>query len=310
MTPPSDVAVFARTHVPPGVLKRQIPSGCVAYPGLQFSTPEGFRPLEMDVFVPADVDAAPCVVWIHGGAFMFGSRRHPPTEWPAGLLFKKLIDAGLAVASIDYRHARESPFPAQLHDAKASVRYLRAFAVELGIDPERIAVWGESAGGQLASLVGMVREDAELEGTEGVSPGRSDVAAVVDFYGTSDIATVGSMIDKMPAHVRAALERSGRPIVEPLNVLVEGSPLRDARAAASPVSHVAEGAPPFLIVHGEDDRGVPISQSEELVAALERCGVPVEFVRVPGAGHVFGGVDPEPQLDVAVTFLRHQLTTA
>ena len=301
--------VFARTHVPPGVLGAQVPTRSHPHRSLVYSTPEGYRPLELDLYEPVGApDPVPCVVWIHGGGFMFGSRLHPPTEWPAGAVFHALVDAGLAVASIDYRHAGEASFPAQLHDAKAAIRYLRAYAPELGIDPARIGVWGESAGGQLAALVGLVHDDAALEGGEGVVEGSSTVDAVVDFYGTADLVGLEPMIERMPPHVRAAIEASGRPFRDPIDVLLDGSPLPDARATASPVTHVHSDAPPFLIVHGEADVLVPISQSERLVAALRAHGAAADLVRVPGAGHVFGGVDPAPQLQRAVEFLRAHLS--
>jgi acetyl esterase/lipase len=297
-----------RTHVPPGDPVATPPRGARAHPSLVFSTPEGYRPLELDLFVPDSAgEPVPCVVWIHGGAFMLGSRMHLPAEWPPGVVFQALVDAGLAVASIDYRHADEVPFPAQLHDAKAAIRYLRLYASELGIDPERIGVWGESAGAQLASLVGLVQGDPALEGREGVTAGSSEVDVVVDFYGAADLSTLASLVDNVPPHIRAAIVAAGRQVRDSSEVLLAGSPLPDARSAASPVTHVRADAPPFLIVHGESDFLVPVDQSESLQCALQEAGAMVEFVRVPGAGHVFGGTDPRPQIDRAVAFLRERL---
>lgn len=299
---------FGRSYFSPDELCAQQPTGARSFRDLIYAAPHGFRPLELDVYVPAGANApVACVVWIHGGGFAMGSRRHPPLEWPPGAVFQLLIDAGLAVASIDYRHTAEAPFPAQLHDAKAAVRYLRAYAGKLGIDPQRIGVWGESAGGQLAALVGLVHDRVDLEGAEGVVEGSSAVAVVVDFYGASNLETIGDISDRMPPHVRAFFEQMGGPPPDPRHALLAGSPLTDAQAAASPVTYVRADAPPFLIVHGDADFVVPISQSEELTVALEHAATHVEFDRVPAAGHVFGGVDPLPYLKKAVEFLRRAL---
>jgi acetyl esterase len=305
---PKSVPSFLRTHVPPGDPVATPPHGARARASLVFSTPEGYRPLELDLFVPETANGpVPCVVWIHGGGFMLGSRLHLPSEWPPGIVFQALVDAGLAVASIDYRHADEAPFPAQLHDAKAAIRYLRRYASELGIDPGRMGVWGESAGAQLASLVGLVQGDPALEGREGVTAESSEVDVVVDFYGVADLSTLGSLVDKMPPHIRTAIVAAGRQVRDSREVLLAGSPLLDAGIAASPVTHVRVDAPPFLIIHGDADFLVPIDQSERLYDALQGAGATVEFVRVPGAGHVFGGTDPRPQMDRAVAFLRDRL---
>lgn len=299
---------FDRTHFMPTELKAHHPKRATAHRDLVFAATQGFRPLELDLFVPTEAEArVPVVVWIHGGGFAMGSRLHAPLEWSPGAVFQPLIDAGLAVATIDYRHSGEAPFPAQLHDAKAAVRYLRAFADELGIDGDRIGVWGESAGGQLASLVGLVVDSPELEGHEGVAEGDSAVAAVVDFYGASNLETIGDIADRMPPDVRAFFDGIGGPPPDPRAALLAGSPIADARAAASPVSHVRGGAPPFLIVHGEDDFVVPIAQSEELQRRLSAAGAQVQFVRVPRAGHVLSGVDATPYLAQAVGFLRDTL---
>ncbi|GAA1960216.1 hypothetical protein GCM10009776_23480 [Microbacterium deminutum] len=272
--------------------------------------PDGYRPLQLDLYVPADRSGpVPCVVWIHGGAWLFGTRLAPPDYWPAGALFQAAVDAGLAVASIDYRHSREAPFPAQLHDAKAAIRYLRHFAGQVGIDPTRLGVWGESAGGHLAALVALI-DDPELEGADGVVGPASSVSVVVDFYGVADVDILPSFFDAMPQEWIEELRAKGDPgAAEPIDVLLAASPLpRDeARRLVSPVTHVTADAPPFLLIHGEDDALVPIGQSEQLLTALEAAGAEVELVRVPGADHVFLGTDPMPQIERAVAYLRDKL---
>jgi acetyl esterase/lipase len=294
----------------PGTAERQHPIGAVIHPALTYSTPDGYRPLHMDVYVPTGLDSPPpCVVWIHGGAWLFGSRQTPPDYWPEGALFQTTIDAGLAVASIDYRHSREASFPAQLHDAKAAVRYLRRFADQLGIDGTRIAAWGESAGGHLAALLGLVIDPA-LEGTEGVLGESSAVDAVVDFYGVSDVDTLPSFLDTLPPEFVAQLLAQGPASeADPTSVILARTPLdqTDARRVLSPVHHARAGAPPFLLVHGDADGLVPRSQSDQLLEALAAAGVPADLLIVEGGDHVFLGADPLPPIRHAVEFLRARL---
>ena len=193
----------------PGEAERHHPLRADIHPALTYAMPDGYRPLQLDLYVPAERSGpVPCVIWIHGGAWLFGTRQTTPDYWPAGFLFQAAIDAGLAVASIDYRHSREAPFPAQLHDAKAAIRYLRRFAGELGLDPERFGVWGESAGGHLAALVALV-DDPAFEGSDGVVGASSTVSAVVDFYGVADVDTLPSFFDSMPPEWIENLQAQG-----------------------------------------------------------------------------------------------------
>src|SRR5215213_8390258 len=165
-------------------------NGSKRYEGITYAVAPGYRPLQLDLWVPASRTAPPLVVWIHGGGWMFGDRRYLPETLRPDQLFDALVAAGLAVATIDYRHALEAPFPAQLHDAKAAVRYLRAHADELGISTERIGIMGESAGGHIAALVGLTAHRPDLEGTHGVLGESSAVDVVVDWYGPADLGTM------------------------------------------------------------------------------------------------------------------------
>ena len=284
----------------------QYPHGATRHEGLTYAAIPGYRSLLMDVHVPDGVPMAPCVVWVHGGAFLSGDRRLPPGLWPTGALFQKLIDAGIAVATIDYRHAREAPFPAQLHDAKAAIRYLRGFAEVLGLDPDRIAIWGESAGSQLAMLTALSADRPELEGSIGFTGPSSAVAAVVDWYGRADAADPDEATPFPLPGWDESDEAQGR---MPMDILLAGSPLgSNAVEEASPTRRVHSAAPPFLVMHGEADGLIPIAQSDALVTALREAGVEVDVVRVPGADHVFIGTDPLPLIDHAVDWLRNQLS--
>jgi len=302
----TDAAAAPPQFLPPGTRQRHQPPGADVHDSLAYSWPNGYRAVELDLFVPSNrTGPVPCVVWIHGGGWLFGSRQVLPYEWPAGSLFTACIEAGIAVAAIEYRHSREASFPAQLHDAKAAVRYVRQFGPALGIDPDRIAVWGESAGGHLAALVGLVTDPA-LEGREGLTGPSSAVSAVVDFYGIADVDTMPNFLDNFPQEWRDELERTGQGApAEPIDVLLADSPWpRDeARRLVSPVHHVAADSVPLLLIHGETDRIVPVSQSAELHDALTAAGASSQLVRVPGADHVFSGTDPMPQIAAGVEFL-------
>jgi acetyl esterase/lipase len=260
--------------------------GSLHYTGVTYAVAFGFRPLQLDLWVPAGETPAPLVVWIHGGGFMFGDRRYLPETLRPDQVFDELLAAGLAVASIDYRHALEAPFPAQLHDAKAAVRYLRAHAGELGIDTGRIGVMGESAGGHIAALVGLTAHRPDLEGTHGVVGPSSAVDVVVDWYGPADLGTMPRAT--LPPAVAAKLPPELRvPSEDQLTRGLEGAALDDA----SPITHVTSDAPPFLLVHGTTDWLVPYAQSEQLAAELSAAGVPVRLVPVEGAEHIFTGCD-------------------
>ena len=300
--PPSDFTMPA-FRSPSSAGQSPVPAGATAHLGLTYAMPAGYREIGMDVYVPTQrTEPAPCVVWIHGGAWLFGDRRYLPDLWPTGELLGALVDRGYAVATIDYRHVREAVFPAQLHDAKAAVRYLRRFADELGIDPERLAVWGESAGGHLAALVGLVSGRTDLEGTDGVSGVDSAVAAVVDWYGVSDVRTMPSLSDSLAAMAgENPAEAAGD---EPIELMLAGALDPDTAARdLSPVCHVSASAPPFLLVHGDADGLVPIEQSERLRDRLLEAGADVTFRSVPGADHVFIGADTAPLIRDAIDFL-------
>ena len=212
--------------------------------------------------------------------------------------FERLATAGIAVAAADYRLSGEEHWPAQLHDAKAAVRWLRLRGGEAGIDTERIAAWGESAGAHLALLLGLTGE--ALDGSVGVTGGSTAVSAVVAWYAPSDLRTLPGDLDTDPdaADTREAL-LLGAPI---------GSAPEVAREA-SPITYVRADAPPILLLHGEDDRLIPCAQSERLATALDGIGAEVAFDRFPGADHMWLGSPDAASaaLDRSVEFLQRRL---
>ncbi|MFD8881784.1 alpha/beta hydrolase fold domain-containing protein [Streptomyces erythrochromogenes] len=286
--------------------------GVRRFDGITYATTPGYRPRLLDVQVPAGEGPFPAVVWIHGGGWLDGDRRYPPPTVPAALLHGAVLAAGLALVSVDYRHSLEAPFPAQLHDVKAAIRYVRAFAGDLGIDPDRIGVWGESAGGHLAALAGLVgpadgTDGVALEGTQGVGSGETGVLAVVDWYGVSDLVALASHpMPPMPPMP------SGVEFPDPYEALLGASAAErpDLARAASPVTYT-EGStppPPFLLVHGTRDGLVPYSQSEALAGALEGAGGEVTLRPVDGADHIFlGSPDIASIVEESVAFLARHL---
>ncbi|MHA6630484.1 alpha/beta hydrolase fold domain-containing protein [Pseudonocardia sichuanensis] len=276
------------------------PGGIRLLTGVPYAAVPGSRPLELDLYLP-DGGPAPLVVFLHGGGWRLGSRHAASPAYPATAPFERIAQAGIAVASVDYRLSGEAVWPAQLHDAKAAVRWLRARAGELGIDGSRIAAWGESAGGHLAELLGLTAGDAALEGEVGVTGPSSAVVAVVAWYAPSDVGAVATDIgtDPMnPSSREAQLLGAPAPAVP------------HAAAAASPITHVSPAAPPFLLLHGRADRAVPCVQSERLHDGLRRAGADVELHVYDGADHMWLGAPDAAAdaLDRTVAFLTRTLT--
>ena len=274
------------------------------HPGCVYAAVPGFRALELDLWVPAGDGPAPLVVWVHGGAWMVGHRQDFPPALRPGQLVDALLAAGLAVASIEYRLAREAAFPAQLHDAQAALRWLRHHAGVLGVDPARVGIGGESAGGHLAALVALAAGRPELRGTHGVQGPGTDVAALVDWFGVSDLEAMPEF--EVPPEIAARL--APEDLVAPEDVLLAGvGP--ELRAVSSPLPLVGPGAPPTLLVHGDADTVVPLEQSVRLHEALQAAGASSRLVVVPGADHGFtGAADPDAVVTETVEHFRVELT--
>jgi acetyl esterase/lipase len=255
---------------------------------------EGGQALAMTLFAPARVGRpVPVVLQVHGGGWQLGSRL---TTLRASRTAGDLVRAGIMVASIDYRLAPKHPWPDQIVDVACAVRFLRADAAELGIDPARIAAWGNSAGGHLVSLLGV--DGANPAWSRGPYPQESTrVVAVVDAFGPTNLTATD-----FPHVTRVLIRR----------VFGVAPGTRDpVLVAASPQLHVAAGDPPFLIVQGTADRVVPASQSKDLAARLRAVGVPAKLVLVRGGAHGLQtpGESPSPTAISGriVTYLRQIL---
>lgn len=300
--PPATV----RTIVPelPDLPPARVVDGRVVFDAVTYARPTGFRPLLMDIHLPEELDGpAPCVVWIHGGAWREGDRRFPPGNWGQDdSWFRLLVASGMAVATIDYRLSGEARYPAQLADAQAAIRFLRHHANPLGIDPNRIGVSGESAGGHLAAPVALTGDSPVASTDRSVVGPSSAVAAAVPMYPVTDLLAFGP-----EGPDGGGDELWAGPYPEDILLGQRATEAPDAATAASPVAHVHGAAPPMLLLHGAEDTLVPPGHSERLAAALARVGAPVRLELVSGGEHCFVGADPLPPLNSAVAFLAEHM---
>ncbi len=223
-------------------------------------------PMRLDLYLPEagpkDGERLPVVIWVHGGGWRAGSKNQCPAV--------PMVSRGFAVASVQYRFTNVAPMPAQIEDCKAAIRFLRARADEYGLDKDRFGAWGASAGGHLVALLGTAGDHAEWDfGPHADQSSR--VQAVCNWFGPTDIE-------------RMTRTEGGQLALTPLiGDLPKSRP--EKVKAASPVTYVSADDPPFLIMHGDQDRLVPVEQSRVLHEALRAAGVNSELVVIPGAGH-------------------------
>lgn len=248
----------------------------------------GDRSLLLDIARPKEPAEAklPVIVFIHGGGWRSGDK--------AGGLrqLMPLVASGDYVgASVNYRLSGEATWPAQIHDCKAAIRWVRANAEKYGVDPQRIGVWGGSAGGHLVNMLGTSGGVEKLEGSCGSPNESSRVSCVVAFCGPSDFTGA--------AKVEGGREPSA------VTALLGGSIEEKAELAkeASPITYVSEDDPPFLLVHGTADPIVPLEHAEKLQNALREAGVSATLVKIEGGGHGVGG--PEVIQRVRAFFDKH-----
>lgn len=235
------------------------------------------RDLKMDLIVPKNRTAhpaCPTIVWICGGAWRTVNR----SVWLPEML--RFARAGYAVASIEYRTSNEAVFPAQLIDVKSAVRFLRAHAKEFCVDPDSFFALGESAGGTLASLLGVTGDQKEFDQGDYLDQS-SAVRGVVDYYGVADLSDASAERDRMSAAVN---QNNDVPYFTFEEFLGVGYGKREAEKASA-IRYISDKTPPFMILHGTEDTVVPMAQSEKLYAALQEKGVSCEFAVVEGAAH-------------------------
>ncbi len=234
----------------------------------------GDRSLKVDVYSPKSLDKpAPGLIFIHGGGWSSGNRSDYQVYTIA------FAQKGYVAATISYRFAQEALFPAAVEDAKCAVRWMRANAAELHVDPDRIAVLGGSAGGYLALMVGYTAGDKRLEGQGGHEGVSSAVQAVVDLYGPTDL-------DSPIAHDNPTVTRF-------LGKHFKDDP--ELFRFASPINHVDAKDPPTFILQGTIDSIVPVDQSDMLAEKLKKLGVPYWYDRLDGWPHTMDIAKPVNQ---------------
>jgi acetyl esterase/lipase len=228
------------------------------------------KSLGLDLYLPANVQVPPLVVYVHGGAWMNGDK----SQYPAFL-----VERGFAVASVDFRSTNDARFPANVHDIRAAIRFLRGNASKYGYRADRIALAGASSGGHLAALVAVTGGVAALEGGQGAYARESSaVQAIVSWFGASNLTTILSQSTPDGVKMRApALEKL-------LGALPEKVP--ELTRLASPVFHVDRNDPPAMLLHGDQDLQMPVNQLLELQAAYRRAGLSAETLILNGVGHV------------------------
>lgn len=247
----------------------------------------------LDLYLPEAKSETPrpLVVYIHGGGWENGSKDQ------AGVLFGLIKDRPYAGASLNYRLTDQAIWPAQIHDCKAAIRWLRGHAKEYNLDPNKIAVFGISAGGHLVSMLGVSGGVKELEGDLGDFDNESSrVTCVLDFCGPANFLTFGgegTIIDVNDP--KTALSKL-------IGGIVKEKP--DAAKSASPVNYLTSDDAPFLIIHGDKDNIVRYAQAIEFKEALTKAGLPATLITGTNGGHVFFSA---PLFERMIAFLDHHL---
>jgi acetyl esterase/lipase len=257
---------------------------------LVYATVNG-KSLGLDLHLPAGVAHPPLLIFVHGGAWTTGSKAQYPTF---------LMARGFAVASLDFRSSNEAPFPADVFDIKAGIRYLRARASDYGYRTDRIAIVGASSGGHLAALVGVTNGVLALEGTEGDYLNQSSaIQAIVSYFGASDLTTILAQSTPVGLAVREpALKR-----------LLGAAPdqVPELAKLASPIFHVNGKAPPIILLHGDQDTQMPLNQVYEMQWAYEQAGLHAEVLILHGVDHDAGPFFRDAPVDTVVRFLKRTI---
>ena len=259
--------------------------------GVEYANPDN-QHLQLNIARPKNADAKlPVILCIHGGGFRAGHR-----DSYNGLVLK-LAQRGFVAVTASYRFAPKYQFPAAVYDVKAAVRWLRANAARYQIDPQRIGVTGDSAGGHLAQFLGVTGGILRFEGDEGNPEQYSSVTCVVNRYGPSDFTkSYGKSVDAaevLPLFLGGNLETA-----------------RQAHILSSPLNWVTPSAAPTLILHGTEDKYVAYEQGVWMRDRLQASGVEAELLTLEGAGHGFKGADAEKAEQALIGFFEKRLKPA
>lgn len=274
----------ANAQAPADTVKQ---SGYTSLPGLSYAELPG-NAGTVDLYLPRNAKGpAPVVLWTRGSAWM-GDNGNGSGDQVADELTRR----GYAVAAVAIRSSSQAKFPAQVHDAKAAVRWLRENSEKYNLDEDRIAAMGDSSGGWTATMLGVTSNDPALEGEVGVTGPSSSVQAVVDLYGPTDFLQMdANMLPGACGLFNSLLGISdchndaGSPESRLIGGAIQDEPARAMEA--NPITYVDSETPPFLIAHGVEDMLVPSHQSSLLFDALADARVPATFYAVAGYGHEF-----------------------
>lgn len=269
------------------LLQQSAPEGVVFEKGVVYGKGGG-EDLTFNLSRPKDVAGPlPCVLVIHGGGWAAGNKEsHNNLTW-------EFARRGYVSATVGYRLAPKSLYPAQIEDVKCAVRYVRANAEKLGVDPKRIGATGFSAGGHLSMMLGVMGKDDGLEGEGGNPEQSSQVNAVVAFFGPTDFINV-----EFPEASRGIVSR-----------WIGGTreDKKEEYRKASPVTYVSKGDAPALLIQGTKDALVPHDQAYRMAEAMTAAGVPGRVDLILGAGHGWGGAELTRTAEAMYTFFDVQL---
>lgn len=267
------------------------------------------KKLLLDLYLPdkKTQDLQPLLIYIHGGGWRELNKEMCPGEMVA--------QKGWAIACINYRYSTEAIFPAQIHDSKAAIRWLRANATKYNLNRDQFGAWGASAGGHLSALLGTSAGVASLEGNQGNLGYSSAVQAVCNWFGPTDFTQVKpAFSEAISPEVLQKYRSYPWYLYTVVTTLLLGGSVanhQELAQAANPITYIDLNDPPFMVVHGDLDEIVPISQSEILVSALQSQQVPVTFIRKPEMTHSHQGKNGEkfdPELvDLSLDFFEETL---
>ena len=260
---------------------------------------------KLDLFLPkkrATDKPLPVIVFIHGGGWKGGDKGAG-----AGNVSRFVASGEYAGVSVGYRLTNEAQWPAQINDCKAAIRWIRGNAKEYNLDPDKIAVWGSSAGGHLVSMLGTSGDVKELEGNLGAFTSQSSrVSCVVNYYGPEDFVTMVTQ--------QSTMDRTTKDYPEALLIGARVQDAPDKAKVASPITYVSSDDPPFLTAHGTKDPLVPFDQAKELDAAMKKAGVSHLLIQMTNGGHGFRSEDLDKRVkqffDLHLRGVKSEISTA
>lgn len=255
-------------------MKAILPASTIAYGNIPYANDTSHFHL-LDIYLPANTSKPlPVVIWIHGGAWMLNDK-YADMGYMKNTV-KSFLDSGYALASIDYRYSTTAAFPAQIQDCNQAIQFLYDNAAKYKLNKDKFALIGFSAGGHLASFLGLSANNNVAGFYPSGKKPDFKIKTVLDFYGPSDFNILAGFPDTSINNER-----------NPVSILLGALPLKrpDLAKIASPVTYVDKNDPPFLIVQGEKDESVPYTQSVVLQSWLQLNAVPNDLIIVPGAPH-------------------------